>query len=447
MYAYENYPVGSTPEEGYAQWRDLSESDILNTGLSFTMKGSGAGDPVLDVQNYVFVGKPNNALISTPLTIGNQALVGNPYPSAIDANQFIRDNLPGASGNAGSTQSTDGTLYFWEHYASNFTHVLEDYEGGYATYNLSGGNPAVSPPLISGNGTSTKLPGQYVPVSQGFFVTASHLGGQIQFKNSQRVFARETGVNSEFIRSNNPNIYTSQDYPNPGVKRIRLDFITQEGAKRPLLLAFVPSNQATDGFDYGYDAVNSDAEFSNDMFWDIEGEDYTTQGVGDFDDSKQYPLVVYISTSGLYEISLNGLENFEEAINLYIYDALLDSYVDITENTFQMVLDADTYTNRFFIAFSEEAPLSTVDEELNLYNISYFNSTHEIYAKMPNNFEVKKIQLINLLGQEILSWSSLSKFEFDGAIRIPVKNLTEGAYVIKLTTTKSTYSRKIVVNN
>lgn len=139
------------------------------------MKGSGAKDPIADVQNYEFVGKPNNGIISTPVTLGNQALVGNLYPSIIDADQFIRDNPPG------STRSADGTLYFWEHQTFNFIHVLEGYEGGYATYNLSGGNQAVSPPLISGNGLPTKLPGQYIPISQGFFVTASNTVGGIQF--------------------------------------------------------------------------------------------------------------------------------------------------------------------------------------------------------------------------------------------------------------------------
>ena len=54
----------------------LSNTGTLAAGLSFTMKGSGVGDFVFDVQNYVFSGKPNNATISTPITSGNNALVG-----------------------------------------------------------------------------------------------------------------------------------------------------------------------------------------------------------------------------------------------------------------------------------------------------------------------------------------------------------------------------------
>jgi hypothetical protein len=446
LYAYENYPVGSTIEEGYAQWRDLAETDVLATGLSFTLKGSGAGDPVLDVQNYVFVGKPNNATITTPVTIGNQAFVGNPYPSAIDADQFIRDNLPGASGNPGSTQSTDGTLYFWEHYTSNFTHVLEDYEGGYATYNLAGGNPAVSPPLISGNGTSTKLPGQYIPISQGFFVTASNTGGGIQFKNSQRVFARETEASSQFIRSSNPNMYTSQQDPNPAIKRVRLDFITQEGAIRPLLLAFVSNDQASDGFDFGYDAENADAEFSNDMFWRIEDLNYTVQGVGDFDETKQYPLGLFLNATGSIEIALKGLENFDEEINVYIFDALMDNYFDINDANFEMMLDADNYLDRFYVAFSSEDFLSIEEEVSSQTIINYLNTSKELYIKIPQISEVKSIQLMNLLGQDIQTWNAIQDYAYDGKIRIPVKGISEGTYIIKVSTGLTVHSNKIIIN-
>ncbi|WP_230935986.1 LamG-like jellyroll fold domain-containing protein, partial [Psychroserpens luteolus] len=438
LFAYENYPFDS-----YASWRSLSQTDNIATGLSFTMKGSGAGNPVSDVQNYVFIGKPNNGTITTPITIGNQALIGNPYPSAIDANAFILDNIPG--GNPGTSQSTDGTLYFWEHYTSNFTHILEDYEGGYATYNLTGGNPAVSPPLVSGNGTPTKLPGRYVPISQGFFVTASNVGGNIQFKNSQRVFEKETTVDSEFLRTSNPNLYrTQQQDPNPDVQRVRLDFTTVEGAVRHLLLGFIPNGGATDGVDYAYDAENSDTVFPNDMFWRIEGGDYTTQGVGDFDDSKQYPLVVYVNMPGSYEVSLNDLENFEEAISVYIYDALLDTYTEINNNTFQIALDAGTYVDRFYVAFSAEA-LSIPEEDLNQQLITYFNSTQEIFVKTTSLSEVKKVKLINLLGQEVQSWDNVSDFVLDDAIRIPAKRISEGTYIIKVYTTDNTYNNKVIV--
>ncbi|MEY8847600.1 LamG-like jellyroll fold domain-containing protein [Psychroserpens sp. XS_ASV72] len=438
LYTYENYP-----EDSYASWNAINETSNISTGLGFTMKGSGAGDPIADYQNYVFVGKPNNGNITTPVTVGNQALVGNPYPSAIDANLFILDNIPG--GNSGTTQSIDGTLYFWEHYTSNFTHILEEYEGGYATYNLTGGNAAVSPPLVSGNGTPTKLPSRYVPVSQGFFVTASNTGGSIQFKNSQRGFVRESLGNSVFIRSSSANYDDAQTDSDSEIKRVRLDFKTSEGAIRPLLLGFVSNGFATDAIDYGYDAENTDSEFSNDAFWNIENRDFTTQGVGSFAVDKQYPLSMYISDAGTYEISLKALENFDEDVEVFIYDVVTGNYFNINTEAFQITLDANTYVDRFFVTFQSEDTLSTVASQESQTIINYLNATSEIYVKTFNTSEINQIRLVNILGQEIQSWNNTLDYVVGSAIRIPVQNMSTGTYIIEVHTDRTILNTKVII--
>ena len=55
-------------------------------------------------------------------------------------------------------------------------------------------------PDVATGGTPTKIPGRYIPVAQGFFVTAEN-GGTIQFNNGQRVFQTEDGSNSIFTKS------------------------------------------------------------------------------------------------------------------------------------------------------------------------------------------------------------------------------------------------------
>src|SRR5210317_2180002 len=129
------------------------------------MKGPGTGSILTD-QNYVFSGKPNNGDIDLTLSAGNDYLVGNPYASAIDAYKFINDN----------SSSITGTLYFWEHWGGG-NHNLGDYQGGYHLLNLSGATTAASigsnDPDVGSGGTPVKIPGNYIPVSQGFFVVAS----------------------------------------------------------------------------------------------------------------------------------------------------------------------------------------------------------------------------------------------------------------------------------
>ncbi|GAL68491.1 hypothetical protein JCM19301_134 [Jejuia pallidilutea] len=97
--------------DDYASWQHVRQSGTLKVGEGFTMKGPGSG-AINDEQNYILEGKPNNGNINLNISAGNDYLVGNPYPSAIDAEQFILDNGATIAGPG----STTGTLYFWEHW-------------------------------------------------------------------------------------------------------------------------------------------------------------------------------------------------------------------------------------------------------------------------------------------------------------------------------------------
>ncbi|WP_299124200.1 LamG-like jellyroll fold domain-containing protein, partial [uncultured Winogradskyella sp.] len=435
LFSYENFPLDS-----YSDWNPIGQTGNLNAGLGFTMKGSGAATPY---QNYVFVGKPNNGTISNTVSIGNQVLVGNPYPSAIDANEFIRDNIP-VGGNPGSSGSIDGTLYFWEHYTSNITHILEDYEGGYATYTLTGGNPAVSPPLISGLGTSVLLPEQFIPVSQGYFVTASSTGGLITFNNDQRVFVKETSGDSQFFRS--PNSQTTQpNEQDTQIKRLRFDYEGADGYHRYLLLGFIDNEFATDGFDYGYDAEITDL-LPNDLSFVIEGKNCSTQGVGAFDDTKQYPLSLFSNMTGEVNLSLTDIENFEASPSVYIYDSFLNIYTLLNENDFQLMLEDGEYLDRFYIVFNNSA--LSLDDELNTeFSILYLLEDNELFISSRNISNLEKVELFNINGQKVISFKD-SDFIYNGSelnIRIKTPNISEGVYIVKCHISDYFYNKKVVI--
>ena len=154
------------------------------------MKGvESSGTSFTSTQNYNFHGKPNNGDITLLVTAENYYLVGNPYPSSIDADEFILDNTNSSGGRAAS-DIINGTLYFWDHFA-NSTHSLKAYEGGYATYSRLGGLPAISTDIRinSSSAIGSKVPGRYIPVGQGFFVVADS-GGIITFKIAN-VFSKQ----------------------------------------------------------------------------------------------------------------------------------------------------------------------------------------------------------------------------------------------------------------
>src|SRR5690606_8025231 len=426
------YSFSEGLEADYSEWAHKGNLSPINVGLGFTMKGPGPGSTT-GTQNYTFRGMPNNGTVSASVTahptFNNQTLVGNPYPSAINALEFIRDNIPG--GNTGTTGSIDGSLYFWKQASTNASHFTAEYQGGYATYNLSGGLAAVSPPGINGTGDATlAIPRQFIPVGQGFFVTSANHTNQVSntvsFRNSQRAFVKEASGNSIFLRTNNDEETVDL------IKRIRLNFTSPEGANRPLLLAFTPNNEATDGFDYGYDAKNSDV-FPSDMSFVIDNENYVIQGVGEFNVDNMYPVNISLGTSGTIEIELTDLENFDEDIDVYVYDALLGNYSRINTVNYQIALDAGNHANRYFIAFKEEATLNTPNEEFSNVIVNYLNASNEIYINVPTSVDIKQVYLVNMLGQTVKSWNATNA-PLAHECKLPVKNVSEGNYIIKVRT-------------
>ena len=432
IYTYED-----TPGADYFDWVYKSQNSSIDVGLGFTLKGSGVGDPVNDIQNYVFIGKPNNGTISIPIIAGYQALVGNPYPSAIDADQFIIDNGPTG------TNSIDGNLYFWEHSTTNASHVLSEYEGGYATYNLSGGVPALSPPDgIEGLGSASKIPQQYVPIGQGFYVTSSASGGTIEFNNGQRVFAKESVTTSVFMRASEvPNTTSNTNQ----IKRVRLNVKSPDNSVRHLLLAFTPNNEATEGIDQGYDAENTDS-FPNDASFMIEGQKFIIQGTGIFNPDNSYLLGLFLSNSGNVEIELASLENFNTDIDVYVYDALMGVSTRINDTDFVTTLAAGNYTDRFYIAFSPTELLSVPSEDEDIAIVNYLIDTNELYIHVPISIEIKQVRLFNILGQHIDSWNMTNIPTLSNEMRIPIKQIAEGAYIIKVeTNTSKIINKKVII--
>ncbi|WP_229791267.1 HYR domain-containing protein [Winogradskyella epiphytica] len=417
----------------YSEWQSINQGTPIDVGLGYTMKGSGAATPN---QNYTFVGQPNNGDIKVSITANNESLMGNPYPSAIDAHTFIDDNE--------TVLLAGSALIFWEQAPNNPNHILADYLGRYSYLSKAGGLQAASSPTeINGVGNATKIPGRYIPVGQGFFVKAEN-DGDVVFNNGQREFMKE-GAQSVFLRPEGD--VTTQSETNTNdvdlIKRIRFGFKTPEGAFRHLLLAFTPDNDATDAVDYGYDALNSD-DFPSDMSFLIEDDNYVIQGVGEFDITKVYPLEMVLGQQGNVEVELGELENFDEEIDVFIYDAVLNTYTRFNDVNFQMNLEAGTYSNRFYLTFQEDAELSIIEDEFETVIVRYLHDTDEIYVKTPPSIQVKQLYLINVAGQMVYSWNA-TNLPMSHEIKIPVKHISEGAYILKAETDTGTFNRKLII--
>ncbi|MFD0863446.1 LamG-like jellyroll fold domain-containing protein [Sungkyunkwania multivorans] len=426
------YMFDNGAAEDYDAWSFTGNLGSIPAGMGFTLKGAQYNPGIGAEQNYIFEGKPNNGTITHAISGTNQSLVGNPYPSALDANQFILDN----------NGAITGTLYFWEHYGGN-SHNLIDYQGGYALYNLSGGVMAVAHPDVSQSGAPSKVPTRYVPVAQGFFVEADADGGTIEFNNGQRVFRKENTGDSQFIRNANRDDGDNDIIANQQeTQRIRIGFENAEGFHRQLLLAFIEGT--TDGVDPGYDGRLLDDQRS-DAYWMLENEKYVIQAVDSYDKDRRLALGFQIDEAHAnqeFTIMIDELENISEDVDIYIRDNEDGSHHDLRSAPFKVVLDQQVNTDRFQMVFKPAEEEVTPEEDASHLPIFVIYSRRGKEVKIFNfrKDHIHNMVIYDLQRRPVVEATIESN---DRRIDIPV-NIQRGIYIVKIYTDKGVVTRKML---
>ena len=418
----------------YSAWQHIRRSGTIKIGEGFTMKGVESSPTSLgSTQNYTFYGKPNNGDITLNINEGNDYLIGNPYPSALDANQFIIDN----DETLGGTGSSTGTLYFWQHWGGG-SHVLAEYKGGYASYTLSGGSPApfmgIPPPGL------IKRPGRFIPVAQAFFVTAETTG-TIKFNNGQRVYQNENGITSLFVKPGSIKQRNISDKNNNADTRtkLRLGFSSVNNIRRQILVTADPVT--TCGYDWGYEAPYID-NLIDDMYWMIEDKKYTIQGINEICESTVMALGIHTKNDGYNSINLDSLENAPDNLNVIIHDKTLNTSHNLTESSFNTYLPAGEYLNRFEVSFSSKQLLANETFESQIFETYYSNETKSIIIHNPNQETIKYTEVLNILGQTVQNFDAASN---QNLIEYKPQHINPGAYIIKIKSDSGIISKKILI--
>lgn len=465
-------------DNNYGAWKPINENTPLFAGEGYTMKGTSGNLAITSQQNYVFKGKPNNGDITLPIAVGNNRLIGNPYPSAMDADEFIKDNIKETiNSKAGRNTKNifNGALYFWDHFGERNSHYLKEYVGGYATYTLMGGVKSISNDTrinTTSGILSSKKPQKYIPVNQGFFVIAALElnpaatyttptidGGDIVFKNSQRVFMVESEENSVFMKgdiaksgyTSLENVKDSMITNNNLDKRpkIWLQFNSPTGYHRQILVGVDES--ASNFFDLGYDAPISDIG-KEDMFWTFDGGKFVIQAVNNFNTDQELPLGIKVSKAGLARIKIDELTNIDENISIHIKDKLTGEIHNISRKPFEINLEAGIYVDRFSLTFKMHklvaedviaeiflaAELPPIIEGIHVF---VNNAIGELQIKNNSTEEITGITLYNYLGQAMKTWNTNLNRR---TISLPI-NMATGVYYVQISNKNKIVVKKIVI--
>ena len=416
-------------------WVQKKSDGIINRGEGFTMKSTGRSP-----QGFTFTGTPNDGTITFSVDANTTSLLGNPYPSALNSESFITDNITLIE-NPDGDDAIDGTLYFWEHTGEAGTgtptegHNLGGYQGGYSIRNLSMGIAAITPVVGTdglGGGTYS-VPGRYIPIGQGFFVSSSTTGGTIRFENSQRSFQLEDGTNSLFLKSS-----ISED--KISLLKIGLEHVDKYGSKlhRQLGISFIDKHSFE--YDNGYDSELFDL-FDTDFYWNFPEIDkkLAIAGVSKISDDLEIPLSIIVDTNNPITIKIDKKQAITDA-HIYLTDKVLNKIYELSSDVI-LNLEKGTYNNRFYITFKKTLD---INEESSNQKIKVFvdNSQNKIMINKDNSTILKELTLYNLIGQTVKKWSInndlTNSFQFE---EIPF-----GVYILKIkTSNNSTIKKKIII--
>jgi len=423
-YQYKWLPT-TAAMNNFGNWTLANETMVRGKG--YCLRGPDSYS-LTALTNYTatFTGVPNNGNISIPISRGtwnggtystgvsttlgtneddNWNLVGNPYPSAIHAINFLTLN-PNIAGfvniwTHGTLPSSAITDPFYNNYVYNYTPT------DYITYNSVGAS--------SGAGTfNGRIAG-----GQGFFVSMLHSSAatteNLNFNNSLR---SETHNNSVFYKNG-----AEDKNPDELEKhRIWFDLIDSAGTNIRSLLGYVET--ATNESDRLFDAfANEKSSFK--IFSLIDEEQLIIQGRKlPFDNNDKVSIGVSVPQDGLYKIALNTVDGLflDPKQNIYIEDKLLNVIFNLKEAPYSFMINKGTNKDRFILRYTKNDNAVELVNQLTVYD-------NNVLTVESGKLKIKEIVIFDTLGKLLLNKNNVNNTNY----QISNLNRTNSMLIVKVT--------------
>jgi hypothetical protein len=445
----------STAPDG--DWKQEWASSPMGIGVGYIIRGPEQTGIPFSQYPATFVGVPNNGPYEIKNVIADRSyLLGNPYPSALDAETFLEKNAAVLT----------GTLYFWTHKTkigvgvSNAGSGVYAYSGDdYATYNATGGvatkqrdtDPKTGLPYLIGGGSSTsvsQVPSGKIASGQGFFASSKKgiiSTSKIIYDNTMRVGVIDLlkEDNSQFFKTKNPKGKTVNTNEK---NRIWLNLTNTEGAFKQTLIGYV--TDATNDYDSRFDGQSFDGNEFVDFYSVNQDLNLVIQGRAlPFDVNDEVPLGYRTTIDGNFTINIDEVDGSMTDQAVFIEDKLTNTVFNLKTGNYTFSTAPGTFNDRFVLKYMDTSKTLTVDTiEKEDGILAFYSSNYNTLIIHNDNFDetVNSVALFNMAGQKIGVWDVSNSEQTN--IQVPVKNISSGIYIVKVTTTKGESSKKIIVN-
>ncbi|WP_369752740.1 T9SS sorting signal type C domain-containing protein [Flavobacterium sp. WC2409] len=402
MYSYDAF---ASPED----WKQESSGTVMVPGKGYIIRGPEFAPPLPPFPTPFpasFIGVPNNGNITIPIGgVDTSNLIGNPYPSALDANSFLSAN----------SAVLEGTIYFWTHNTAiqlatdilNGTAGSGDYaytSDDYASYNFTGG-VGVGIAAITAGFSGSSIPSGKIGSGQSFFATSIATGQVATFNNSMRVgVGSVTGNNSQFFKNATNSKIVEVNQKN----RVWLNLTNKQGAFKQTLVGYI--TEATNDYDNGYDGESYDGNEFIDFYSINNDKNLVIQGRAlPFEDSDTVPLGYRSAISGDFSISIDQVDGFFMGKAIYLKDNLTNTIHDLNQSAYNFKTETGTFNNRFVLSYANK---TLVTENFDLFEKGVLISNKNKEVKINSSVEnIDMVLIYDLLGRQIYKKTNVDSKE------------------------------------
>ncbi|RUT69735.1 hypothetical protein D0817_14020 [Flavobacterium cupreum] len=369
-------------------WVITSPNDVMTVGKGYIIRGPQTYSNTVRADfTAAFKGVPNNGNLSgETLQKDKFYLIGNPYPSALSSNEFLKAN-----------SFINGTFYFWTH-NTPLTISIKDYDADdYAVFNLTGGVATEGAPTgDDAPGNNPFIPQGHIAAGQSFFASTNDVG-TVVFTNKMR----EGGANnSQFFKPGKP--------AKEEKSRIWLNITNDKGAFKQMLVGYIDG--ATNGIDNRYDGESFDANPYLDFYSVNNNLNYVIQGRAlPFTDTDIVPLGYRSTIEGDFTISIQHTDGDLVNQPVYIEDKATGMIHNLKNGKYTFTTKAGTFTDRLVLRYTDKT-LGTGDFENTENNIliSVKNKAIKVTSAKEN---IKEVTVYDISGKLLFSKKKVSATE------------------------------------
>lgn len=373
--------VGNWIYESNANTMQIGKGYIIRAPLSFSTT-------VPSIYTGQFIGTPNNGFLQTPITVStsDSNLIGNPYPSAIDADVFLSfpANVP----------VIGGTIYLWTHNTPITAGIYT--ANDYAVYNLVGGVGTHAINL----GLNNTAPTGKIASGQGFFIQGLTTG-QATFNNSMRV----EKLNLNFFKSSSTTNTTLIEK-----HRFWLNFSNTQGAFKQMLVGYIQG--ATNELDRSFDGEVLEGESAISLYSLVDTKMLSIQGRAlPFDLNDIVPLGYSTTIDGDFQINLDNFDGLMDTQDIFLEDKLLNITQNLKLAPYDFNTAVGTFNDRFQIRFTNTA-LSNNQFLTDENNVIVYLKDKKINV-ISSTENLKTILIYDMQGRKVSENNNLNNKEFN----------------------------------